>query len=61
MAKDYYNNSMRDYIPTITENIIAIVFIIVVIACLSLRFTHDKEIKGIEIKCDSICNDTILI
>ena len=44
-----------------TENIIAIVFTLVVIACLSLRFTHDKGVKGIEIKCDSICNDTIVI
>ena len=44
-----------------TENIIIIVFTIIVIACLSLRFTHDKEVKGIEIKCDSICNDTIII
>ena len=45
-----------------TENIIAIVFTIIVIACLSLRFTHDNKVKGIEIKCDSInCNDTIII
>lgn len=44
-----------------TETIIKIVFIITVIACFSLRFTQDKKVKHIEIKCDSICNDTIVI